>query len=426
MLGTTCPKTDDVISPQESGTNKLGTDERTISEEQLCTKVCEDNRLSTEQQEDLYNVLAKYRQHLTKRPGKCTQFAYDFKIEGSMPHSANSRPIPFALRNQVHEQIQAILKDGILEESHSAYINPITLVVREGKAVCICLDARRINKRMVADCMKVMPMRELTQKFHGAKYITSLDLSSAFLRIPLEQFSRQWTAFQFESNVYQFTTVPYGFKNSLATFIRALEKVLGDCGLNNNLIMYVYDLLIHSSTFTEHLQHIDLVLDKLTSGGFTVNSTKYQLCKREIKFLGHIISDEVVKADRERIEAILRYPVPENQRQLRKFLGICNFHQQFILNFSSYVEPLLTLLHKGNRWRWTDALQQAFETLRAKFAHSLQLIHPDEQKGWIINSDASGHAIGSVLLQERDDGGFNIALTASMVLNQTEQRYTTC
>ena len=115
--------------------------------------------------------------------------------------------------------------------------------------------------------------------------------------------------------MYQFTTVPYGFKNSLAAFIRALERVLGDCGLNNNLVMYVYDLLIHSSTFTEHLHHIDLVLNKLTSAGFTVNAAKCQFCKPEIKYPGHIISDEGVKADSERIEAILRYPVPTNQRQ---------------------------------------------------------------------------------------------------------------
>jgi len=85
-----------------------------------------------------------------------------------MPHSANSRPIPFALSNQVHEQIQAML--------------PVTLIVCEGNAVRICLDARRINKRMVADRMKVMPMHELLQTFYGAKYITSLDLSSAFYR----------------------------------------------------------------------------------------------------------------------------------------------------------------------------------------------------------------------------------------------------
>jgi hypothetical protein len=64
----------------------------------------------------------------------------------------------------VREQIQAMLKDGILEGSHSACINPITLVVREGKAVGICLVARRINKQMVADRTKIMPMRELLKK----------------------------------------------------------------------------------------------------------------------------------------------------------------------------------------------------------------------------------------------------------------------
>jgi hypothetical protein len=127
----------------------------------------------------------------------------------------------------VREQSQAMLKDGILEEWHSAYINPITLLVREEKAGRISLDARRISKKMVADHTKIMSVRELLQKFRGAKYITSLDLSSAFLQITLEKSSRQWTAFLFESNVRQFTTVPYGFKNSLAAFIRALEKVLG-------------------------------------------------------------------------------------------------------------------------------------------------------------------------------------------------------
>jgi hypothetical protein len=152
------------------------------------------------------------------------------------------------------------------------------------------------------------------------------------------------------------------------------------------------------------MHHIDVILDKLTSAGFTVNATKCQFCKPQIKFLGHIISDEGVKADRERIEAILRYPVPKNQRELRKFLGIYNFHQQFILNYSSYAETLLILLRNGKKWQWTDALQEAFETFRATFAHSIQLIHPDEQNGWITNVDASGHAVGSVVLPERDDG----------------------
>jgi len=94
-LAMTCSKADDVSAPQEPGANKLRPDDRTISERQLRAKVCEENRL--------------------------TQFEYEFKIEGSMPKSANSRPIPFALRSQVREQIQEMLRDGILEESHSTY-----------------------------------------------------------------------------------------------------------------------------------------------------------------------------------------------------------------------------------------------------------------------------------------------------------------
>jgi hypothetical protein len=291
-----------------------------------------------------------------------------------------------------------MLRDDIIEESFSAYINPLTIVVREMKPPRICVDARRINRQMIADRTKVLPLRELLQRFHGASYITSLDLTSAFLQVPLKKESRKWTAFQFQGKMYQFKSVPYGFKNSLAAFIRALERVLGDQEIYNNLVMYVDDLLIHSSTFREHLLHIDTVLQKLTAAGFTVNAAKCQFCRPEVKFLGHIISDKTVRPDNERIEAILRYPAPRNQRQLRKFLGVCNFHQQFIVNYAYYVEPLLVLLRKGNRWRWTSELQQAFETLRSKFAESIFLVHPDDKRDWIINTDASGKAIGGVLM----------------------------
>jgi hypothetical protein len=131
-----------------------------------------------------------------------------------------------------------MFRDGILEESYSAYVNPLTLVHRERKHIRICVDARRINKLMIADRVKVQPMRELLQRFHGASYITSLDLSSAFLQVPLSKDSRKWAAFQFQSRVYQFTSVPHGFKNSLSAFIRALEKVLSDDVLNDHVITY--------------------------------------------------------------------------------------------------------------------------------------------------------------------------------------------
>jgi hypothetical protein len=101
--------------------------------------------------------------------------------------------------------------------------------------------------------------------------------------------------------VRQFKTLPYGFKNSLAAFIRALEKAFGRLwSIQQFLVTCVYGLLIHSPTFTERLNHIDLVLDKVTRAGFTVNAAKCQFFKPEIKFLGNVISDEGVMANRER------------------------------------------------------------------------------------------------------------------------------
>jgi hypothetical protein len=95
------------------------------------------------------------------------------------------------------------------------------------------------------------------------------------------------------------------------------------------------------------------------------------------------------------------------------------------VSYASYVEQLLILLHKGNSWKWTTELQRAFETLRSKFAESIYLVHPDEEKSWVINTGASGKAIGSVLMQQDKDGNFNIISTASRVLKPAE-RYTTC
>jgi hypothetical protein len=121
-----------------------------------------------------------------------------------------------------------MISDGILEESYSDYVNPLTLVHRENKPLRICVETRGVNRQMTPDKFKVASIRELLQRFHGSKYITTLDLSSAFLHVPLAKSSRKWTAFNFENRGFEFTRVAYGYKNSLSAFVRALQKVLVD------------------------------------------------------------------------------------------------------------------------------------------------------------------------------------------------------
>jgi hypothetical protein len=88
-------------------------------------------------------------------------------------------------------------------------LNPLTTVQRPEKSLRVCVDAREVNKFVIADLAKPPPMQEMLRRFYGINYMSSIDLTSAFLQILLEKSSRPWTAFQFEGQVYQFTRVPF-------------------------------------------------------------------------------------------------------------------------------------------------------------------------------------------------------------------------
>jgi hypothetical protein len=266
----------------------------------------------------------------------------------------------------------------------------------------------------------------MPQQFHEIKYMTSLDLTSAFLQIPQEASSRKYTAFLFDTNVYQFQRVPFGTKNSLEAFVRGLKKVLGSDVSSSICAYYVDDRVIFSKTFEEHLRHINLIFNKLTTAGFTINTLKCKFCQPQMNFLRHAIGPEATSADPQRIAAVLNYPAPRNKKQLRQFLGNCGFHNKFVINYADSVGTLSPTLEKWVKWKWTAQLQQSFEELRAQFANSIHLIHPKDELPYSIYTDASKLAIGALLMQTGQNGETYIFSTASRVLAATEQKYSTC
>jgi hypothetical protein len=132
--------------------------------------------------------------------------------------------------------------------------------------------------------------------------------------------------------------------------MRALQTVLGE-ETRSYVTNYIEEFLIFSRSFDQHMDHLDTVLNKLTSARVTINARKCNFCKPEIKFLGHVVCREKLMPDPQQIEAILNYPAPLNQKQFRSFMEVCGFHQPFIINYASYVAPLLVLLQKQSKWK---------------------------------------------------------------------------
>jgi hypothetical protein len=226
---------------------------RSLTEHDVASLVGQVECLSDTQREELFSVLIKYLNNLTTKPGRCSLLEYKFKIDTDKPIVGYSRPIPFAHRPAVRQQINQMLADEILEISTSPILNPLTVVKKDNGKIRLCVDARRVNQFMIPDRERAPPIQELLQKFHGTRYLTSLDLSSAFHQVELHKDSRPYTAFLYDSTVYQFKRVPYGFKNSLSAFIRAMKAALGEGSLEY-VVFYVDDVLIFSRSFNEHIK----------------------------------------------------------------------------------------------------------------------------------------------------------------------------
>jgi hypothetical protein len=264
-------------------------DSKKAHEEKLFQVINHSYEVNEKQKLQLFEVLNKYSRNFSEKPGKCKLLKYKFDVKTDQPLRSFSIPVPFAMRNADKTQIQEMIHDDILELSQSDILNPLTVVPREGKKPRICVDARKVNQYTIPDYERTPPLQELLQRFEGAKFISSLDLNSAFLQEELHEESRKYTAFLYDSVVYQYKRVPYGFKNSLPAFMSALRLALGE-GNESFVLAYVDDVLVYSKTFEKHLKHLDIVIGKLTRAGFTLNVTKCKFCIKEMKFLGHVIS----------------------------------------------------------------------------------------------------------------------------------------
>jgi hypothetical protein len=203
-------------------------DARSLQSDDVYNIVEQVSCLDMQQRRKLSDILSKYLDFLTTKPGNSKLLKYKFQVVADKPIVSYSRPIPFSQRPAVRELINQMLSDGILEVSNSPILKPLTVVKKEGGKLRICIDARKVNQFTIPDHERAPPIQELLQKFNGANYLTSLDLSSAFHQIELAEESRKFTAFIFDSTVYQYTRVPYGFKNSLPAFIRAIKLALVD------------------------------------------------------------------------------------------------------------------------------------------------------------------------------------------------------
>lgn len=371
------------------------------SEEEISAVVEKAETFSRIEKQKLFQLLVKYRSIFSDRPGRVQGYEHQIELHNYEPFFLKSFPVPFVYRNQVKEQIREMEEWGVIRKASTEYVSPLVVVKKKDGMPRVCLDARHLNARMVQNHVIPPSPSDLLFDFKRGQKLSCIDLAASYWQIPIREEHQKYTGFSFDGHTYVFQVLPFGLSTSVGSFISCLSKVLGD-ECQEFVIPYVDDLLIHSTDSENHLRHLEIVFKKLKQRNLTIKLRKCCFGKKQVHFLGHWVSDDEIKMDETRIASIRKFPSPRNIKQLRSFLGLVNFDRRFVKDFASKTLKLQHLLKKGCKWTWSDQEERAFEEIKECFIKTLALKHPDMDKTFYINSDASAYAIGAVLYQKVD------------------------
>ena len=164
-------------------------------------------------------------------------------------------------------------------------------------------------------------------------------------------------------------------------------------------LVYLDDVVVPGKSFEDHLQNLKYVLDRFRSAGLKLNLSKCKFGRREVTFLGHVVSAQGVAADPAKLSKVASWPQPQSQRDVQQFLGFASYYRRFIKDFAVIARPLHHLTEKTAIFNWTEECEASFQKLRLKLVSPPVLAFPDHSRSFILDTDASNTGIGCVLSQ---------------------------
>lgn len=203
------------------------------------------------------------------------------------------------------------------------------------------MDYRKLNEVTVKDSYPLPRIDDIIDQLAGNSWFSILDLKSGYWQIQIASEDREKTAFSVGNGLWQFVVMPFGLCNA-PTFERLMEKILRKF-ISKICFVYLDDVIVYGKTFEEMLQNSRKVFDCFREANSKVNPEKCVFFSEEVKYLGFRVSKKGITTDPEKISAILNWPVPVNNKQVRSFVGFCSYYRKFIRNFSLIARPLFSL-----------------------------------------------------------------------------------
>lgn len=284
--------------------------------------------------------------------GTTNAVVHKIEVNGHPPIKQRYYPVSRVVEQALHQEVDKMLEQDIIEPSKSEWSSPVIMIKKPNGTYRFCLDLRKVNSVAKKDAYPLPHMNVILSKLRKARFISTIDMSQAFLQIPLDEKSREITAFTVPGKgLFHFKRLPYGLSASPSVFQRMVDNLIGP-----EFMPYVYsyidDIIVVTSTFEEHLFWLGKVFERLRGANLIINKEKSKFCQSEAKYLGFLVNKNGLEIDPEKIAPIRDYPIPRTLRQVRRFIGMASWFRAFIKNFASIITPISSLLKKGQKWNW--------------------------------------------------------------------------
>lgn len=383
--------------------------------------------LTSEQKTIIDNLVKKFDTINTTKVGlgKTTLAHHTIDTADHKPIKQRYYPLSPIKQQALEKELDKMLSLGVVSPSQSPWNSPIVMVTKPNGDLRLCLDCRKLNSVSKPDAYPLPYISSILDQLRDAKYLTSIDLSAAYWQIPYDsELSAEKTAFTVpRRGLYQFNVMCFGLVGASATMQRLMDKLFG-AEFDNKVFCFQDDIIVISSTFSEHINLLQKVYTKLKNANLTINMEKSVFCRKELKYLGYLVDKHGLRTDPGKVDIILNYPTPTSAKEVKRFLGMSGWYRRFINNFSKICKPLSKLTCKNIPFKWTDEAEESFNHLKTALVSAPILKCPNFNMPFTIHSDASSMAIGAVLTQTHDDVEHPIAY-CSRSLNKNEINYST-
>ncbi len=373
------------------------------------------------QGDTLERILDRHRPVFQEGLG--TLIGYKAKIyvdPAAKPRFCRARPVPYALREKVEEELNRLVKEGIVEPVQFAdWAAPIVPVPKGDGSLRMCGDFKvTVNQVSKLDRYPLPRIEDLFAQLSGGKLFSKLDLSQAYQQVVLEEESKAFVVINTHRGLFRYNRLPFGISSAPGIFQRVMESVLQGLA---RVVVFIDDILVTGRNEQEHLASLGEVLHRLEEAGLRLRKSKCRFMLPSVTYLGYQIDAQGLHPVAEKVEAIREAPVPQNVSELKSYLGLLSYYSRFLPNMSSSLAPLYHLLRKGACWGWTDKEMDAFRLSKQLLLSSQ--VHFDPEMEIVVACDASAYGIGAVLSHRLPDGTEKPVGFVSRTLTDTERKY---